>query len=192
MKTQVSIVLVCCILSVNTAIAQERFSGEFRPFLNFPLEKLEEKNLGVGFGFEMEVAYKMMPHLKAYAGFGWSEFKTEANFQETSTLLNETFFPLGFELTFPVSKAPLTYYGQVGAVLENVSLEDLNTGVQRDSGYGVGWQIGIGVEYVFTEYWSLKPEIGYRSFSKTLQDHASSTKLDLNYISLSVGIQRAF
>ncbi len=67
--------LLAIILISFTVVAQEKWSVEFRPGLNFPTVDMGNVDLKVGFGFELTGAYKLMPHLAVYAGWSLNQFK---------------------------------------------------------------------------------------------------------------------
>lgn len=189
--THIACVLIVLIGSISVS-AQERWSAEFRPGINFPTTDLGMANLETGFGFELVVAYKLMPHLKASAGWGWNEFKTEAMDSRPQIVLGESGYTFGFELTLPVSKSPLTYYLYGGGLFEHLELENKTTGSKDDTDFGLGWQLGGGVNYEFAPNWSVRPDLRFRSLSRDNELAGLPGTIDLRYISFGIGLLRAF
>src|SRR6185369_12874110 len=56
------------------AEAQNNLSITFRSATNFPTKDLGATKLRSGGGFETTIACNVMPHLEAYAGWGWNAF----------------------------------------------------------------------------------------------------------------------
>ncbi len=73
---QYHFLLITAILLISfTVKAQENFSVEFRPGLNFPTSEMATIDAKIGFGFEFTGAYNLMPHLAVYAGGGGMSLK---------------------------------------------------------------------------------------------------------------------
>jgi opacity protein-like surface antigen len=195
MKTAVLLnifLLALIVFPVSAGYAQGRWSGEFRPGFNIPVNDLGEDKLGLGFGFEAKVAYKMMPHLKVYGGWGWNAFVTDTQKVSDRVDLDETSFTFGFDLRLPVTNPPVTYFVYGGAVLGRIKIEDnLNT-FNESSNYGFGWQLGGGVEIALNDSWSLKPDVRYRSLSREIGVSNVALDVDLQYFAIGIGICGSF
>ncbi len=109
MKSLKKSVLVFVVLLMNGAIfAQENWSAELRPGINFATQDLGNAELKTGFGFEATIGYRFMPHLGAYVGWGWNQFKSDnASFAGTGdTDFEETGYTFGLQFVHPLGKAP--------------------------------------------------------------------------------------
>ena len=191
---KLKLLLVCLILFPlgRTSLAQSKFSAEFRPGFNIPTVDLSGEDLGLGFGFEVKTAYKVMPHLKAFGGWGWNSFKTDSEDMNDELELTESSFTFGTELRLPVSDPPLTYFVYGGGVLGQLKIEDMSNTINESSDYGLGWQLGGGVEFTLTDYWSLKPDIRYRSLSRELIIMNIPVEVDINYFAVGLGVMGNF
>jgi opacity protein-like surface antigen len=188
--TTVSILTFIAIflLMMHTMNAQGMWSGEFRPGFNIPVSDLGEEDLALGFGFEAKIAYKLMPHLKVYGGWGWNAFETDTQDVNNMVDLDETSFTFGFDLRLPVTDPPVTYFVYAGGVLGQIKLEDIKNTFNERSDYGLGWQLGGGVEFALNDHWSLKPDVRYRSLSREIQVDEVMLEVDLQYFAVGLGI----
>ena len=194
MKWFLKLLLVCLTFFTTEmiSVAQSRFSAEFRPGFNIPTAELGEEELGLGFGFEVKTAYRIMPHLKAYGGWGWNSFKTDSEEMIDDLELTESSFTFGFELQLPVADPPVTYFVYGGGVLGQLKIEDMGNTINTSSEYGLGWQLGGGVEFKLTDYWSLKPDARYRSLSRDFMIATIPLEVDMNYFAVGLGVMGNF
>ncbi len=176
----------CC------SLAQERWSAEFRPGVSIPLEQLGENDIKAGYGFEAKLAYKLMPHLRAYGGWAWNEFRSGSGSELPSLKIDETGYTFGFELTLPITRPPLTYYVFTGGVYNKIEIEDITNDMTADSDHGLGWQLGGGLEYEFAHNWSVRPELKYHSLRRDVELMSIDESVSLNYIAFSVGLLHSF
>jgi len=188
-----SFLLATAILLISfTVKAQEKWSVEFRPGLNFPTSDIGNTDAKIGFGFELTGSYKIMPHLSAYAGWGWNEFKGEDRFSFEDITLEETGYTFGFQFIHPIGTSSVSYAARAGAVYNHIELENIAGDITANSGHGFGWQVAVGVNYEFTPNLFLCPMIRYHSLSRDLEIANVSTDLKLNYISFGIGLAWEF
>lgn len=174
------------------AEAQEKWSLEFRPGLNFTPGDVGNTDTKIGFGFELMGAYKIMPHLAAYAGWGLNEFKGEDSFLLEDITLKEMGYTFGFQIIKPIGTSAFSYLARAGAVYNHIEIENNSGSFAADTGHGFGWQIAAGVDYEFAPNLALRPMLRYRSLSRDITIENTSTELKLNYISFGIGLALDF
>ena len=174
------------------AEAQEKWSLEFRPGLNFPTGDVGNTDTKIGFGFELTGAYKIMPHLAAYAGWGLNEFKGEDSFLLEDITLKEMGYTFGFQIIKPIGTSAFSYLARAGAVYNHIEVENNSGSIAADTGHGFGWQVAAGVDYEFAPNLALRPMLRYRSLSRDITIENTSTELKLNYISFGIGLALDF
>ena len=76
-KSKFNLAFLTCLMLSSILFAQNKWSVEFRPGINFPSEKIEESKIETGFGFELTISYNFMAHLDAYLGWGYNNFSIE-------------------------------------------------------------------------------------------------------------------
>lgn len=174
--------------------AQSRWSVEFRPGINFPTAKVENIDLEIGFGFEGTAAFRFMPHLAGYAGWGWNTFKSNEPMvgAGSETDFEETGYTFGLQFVHPISKSSVSYLLRAGAIYNHIEMENSAGDIVEDSGHGFGWQVEAGLDIDLGRKWSLRPELRYRSLSRDLIINTTSTNVDLNYLSIGTGISKTF
>lgn len=174
------------------AEAQEKWSLEFRPGLNFPTGDVGNTDTKIGFGFELTGAYKIMPHFAVYAGWGLNEFKGDDNFLTEELTLKETGYTFGFQIIKPIGTSAFSYLARAGAVYNHIEIENNSGSIAADTGHGFGWQVAAGVDYEFAPNLALRPMLRYRSLSRDITIENTSTELKLNYISFGIGLALDF
>lgn len=173
-------------------LGQQRWSAEFRPALSIPFEKLGENDIKTGYGFEAKIGYKLMPHVRAYGGWTWNEFRSGSGSEPPNVKIDETGYTFGLELTLPITRPPLTYYLFAGGVYNKIDIEDITNNVNSKSDHGLGWQMGGGLDYEFATHWSVRPEVKYHSLKGDVEFLGATESVSLNYIGFSVGLLRSF
>jgi hypothetical protein len=176
----------------NVAVAQNKWSITFRPGVNFPTKDLGDADLKTGFGLEGTVAYRFMPHLGVYAGWSWNKFSAEQSFAGTDTDFEETGYSYGLQFIHPIGSSKVNYLLRGGGLYNHIETENKEGDIIADSGHGFGWDIETGVSIPLGERWQFAPGIRYRALSRDIEIGTTKTPVDLNYISVGVGLSWAF
>ncbi|AKA34281.1 Opacity protein [Flagellimonas lutaonensis] len=175
-------------------MAQDKWSAELRPNINFATQDIGNADLKTGFGFEAAVGYRFMPHLGAYVGWGWNKFASDTpSFPGTgNTDFEMTGYTFGLQFIHPINNSSLSYLIRAGGIYNHIEVENDAGDITADSDHGLGWEIGAGLQVDLGSNWNLRPQIGYRALSRDIEIGNTTTDVDLNYISFGVGIAKIF
>lgn len=180
---------ILLLLISSSFIAQNKWSVEFRPGLNFPSDDIGASKIETGFGFEATVGYRFMEHLHAYLGWGYNNFSIEGSDADQ----DETGYTFGLQFIHPIRTSEnLSYLIRAGAVYNHLEFEDSNGDLIDNSGHGLGWLVGAGISYELVNDWALRPTISYRSLSRDLVVEGETFNVDLNHLSFGLGISKTF
>ncbi len=171
---------------------QERFAVEFRPGLSFPLDDMAGSKLNIGYGFEFTIAYEVLQDVGVYAGWGWNKFDADNAFFTQRIFIEESGYTAGIQFKHRLNNSSFSYLIKGGAVYNHLELED-NTGEQiADSGHGLGWQAAAGISLEIGSNWDLRPTLRYRSLPGNIEAYNGQISVDLQHISLGVGLVKKF
>ena len=190
---KIAVCVVMLLIIDNTLFAQNKWAVEFRPGLNFVTQDIGDAKLKTGFGFEVAVSYKVIQYLDVYVGWGWNTFATKNSNSFNKSDFDETGYTFGLQFVRPVKTgSKLSYLIRAGGIYNHIEIENNDGDVVQDSGHGLGYEIGVGVDYNFAEDWSLRPQIGYRALSRDIKIFNTATKVDLNYVAFGLGLVKTF
>lgn len=176
----------------RSTFAQNRWSFEIRPGIDFPTTKLGDANLKTGFGVEGAFSYRFMTHLGVYAGWSWNKFSSDESFAGNNTDFEETGYTYGLQFIHPIGQTKIDLLVRAGGLANHIEVENSEGDIIADSGHGFGWQVEGGVVLPIGEKWRLLPSIRYRSLARDITIETETTGVDLNYLSLGIGISRLF
>lgn len=181
--------IVLLILATSSLIGQNKWSAEFRPNIDFPTKDFVDSNVEVGFGFEVAVGYRFIEHLGAYVGWGYNNFKIE----DSDVDFDETGYNFGLQFIHPLgSSESLSYLLRAGMIYKHIEIEDRDGNRIDDSGHGLGWEVGVGLNYHIGTNWNLRPQVGYQSLSREVDFEERAYDIDLNYLAFGLGIVKTF
>ncbi|MFD1094860.1 outer membrane beta-barrel protein [Salegentibacter chungangensis] len=176
------LVIFILILSGFSAVAQNHWQARFRPGVHFPIGQYQGNEVNTGFGFEVNLAYIVLPYVSAYGGWEWRLFKT-ADFEEAGAVdLEETGYSLGLRFIHPL-KGQVSYLIGGGAVYKHLEIEQQDNTRVGDSGHKLGWQAEAGFSIHLGNAFYLQPGLHYQSVS--LEDK-------FNYFSLGMALSKTF
>lgn len=174
------------------AHAQNRLRLELRGGAAFAVQKLGDASLGTGFGFEATVAYRIQPHVSAYAGWDWHRFTSDASFAGARNDFEETGYAVGLQFQHPIGSEALALQLRAGGTLNHVEIENTAGDLVTDSKHGLGWEAGAGVAIPLGNRWQLAPGVRFRSLSRDFTVGSVTTPGALRYLAVEVGISRRF
>lgn len=182
-------------MTFNALIAQDKWSVELRPGINFATKDLGDAELKTGLGAEFAVGYRFVKHLGAYLGWGWNQFKSDnssfAGMGDTD--FEETGYTFGLQFIHPIGSCDnISYLVRLGGIYNHIEVENDAGDITADSGHGLGWELGAGINLDLGSNWNLRPQIGYRTLSRDIEIGNLTTDVDLDYVSFGVGIAKIF
>lgn len=177
---------------LGTGLAQEKWTAEFRPGINFPTDNVAGIEAKTGFGFEATIAYEFIQHLEVYAGWGWNRFRGDNGFGASNLDVEETGYTFGFQFIHPIANSSLSYTIKGGAVYNHLEFEDYQGNIVVDSGHGFGWQVAGGLDWGIGNNFHLRPALRYRSLERNLEMEIGNLEAKLNYFSFGVGLAKRF
>ena len=191
-KLLLSTAVLIMFLHFNQTIAQDKWSLEFRPGVNYATQDIADADLGLGFGTELTIAYRFMPHLAAYAGWSYNNFAVDQSFAGPDASFEETGYTFGLQFIHPIGESGLSYLVRAGGTYNHIEIENNSGDIIIDSGHGLGWQAEAGLVIPLNEKFSLLPSLRYRSLNRDIEIENVSTSVDLNYLSVGVGLSWSF
>lgn len=177
---------------VDTTWAQDRFGIQLLVDGSTATQDVGDADLNPGFGFEANLTYRFMPHLSAYAGWGWQRFGSDGSFAGAEMDFEETGYRFGLQFMHPLGATPVDYFVRAGGIYNHIELENSDGDITADSGHGLGWQAGAGIAVPVGAKWRLMPGLRYQSLSRAVNVGTVSTDVDLTYVALEVGFHRTF
>lgn len=181
------------LLTSQMAMAQEedRWSVELRPGFNMATKDFGNADIGAGFGIEGTLAYRFMPHLALYGGWGWNQFSADRSFAGPDVNFEETGYTFGLQFIHPFIDN-VNYLLRAGAVSNHIEIENDEGDVVADSGHGFGFQVEAGLTFSIGESWRIIPGIRYHALSRDIKIGDNVVAADLNYISVGIGVSKIF
>ena len=176
----------------NQAMAQKNWSLTLRSGANFTTTKLGDSNLKTGYGFEGTIAYKFLPNLAIYTGWGLNKFNTDRLFTLSNIDIVETGYRAGLQFTAPIGMSNVKYLIAGGGVYNHLEVENAEGKMTDDSGYGYGWEVEGGIVVPLGSRFNLTPTVRYHSLTRDLKNGNLPTEVNLSYVSAGLGLSYLF
>lgn len=192
MKTRTILLTMLFISFSLFGQSEDRWSFEFRSGASYSTKDLGDAELGAGFGFEGTFAYRLMPHLSAYAGWGWNQFSADQSFAGSDLDFEETGYTFGLQFIHPIGDSRLNYLVRAGGIYNHIEIENNEGDIIIDSGHGMGFQVEAGLEFKISQQLRLLPSIRYHSLSRDIDTSTGNMSVDLNYLTAGLGLSWAF
>ena len=183
---------VLFLLTTNIFYAQEKWSFEFRTGASHATKELGNTDLSTGFGFEGIAAYRFMPYLSAYAGWGWNQFSAENSFAGSDIDFEETGYTFGIQFIHPLGNSDIHYLVKIGGIYNHIETESNDGEIINDSGHGLGWQISAGLVIPITNQFSILQSLRYRALERDIKFGEVNFPVELNYLSAGFGFSYSF
>jgi len=104
----------------------------------------------------------------------------------------ETGYTFGLQFIHPIAESTTSYLVLIGGIYNHIEVENSAGDITADSGHGLGWELGAGLNFDLGSKWNLRPQVGYRALSRDIEIGSISTDVDLNYITIGIGIAKIF
>ena len=176
----------------NQTMAQKNWSLSLRSGANFTTTKLGDSDLKTGYGFEGTIAYKFLPNLGIYTGWGWNKFNTNRLFTLSNIDIVETGYRAGLQMTAPIGTSNLKYLLAGGGVYNHLEVENAEGKMTDDSGHGYGWEAEGGIVIPLGNSFSLTPTVRYHALTRDLKNGNLPTEVKLNYVSTGLELSYLF
>lgn len=176
----------------NLITGQSPWSFEFRTGAAFSTNNLGNAELNTGFGFEGTFTYRFMPHVEAYAGWGWNKFSADQSFAGPDMDFEETGYSFGLQFIHPFDNSTISYMIKAGGIFNHIETENSNGDIIANSGHGLGWQVEGGLAIPLTNSVRILPSIRYRSLERNTTMGTVTIDTDLRYVSVGAGISWNF
>ncbi|MBS4035386.1 MAG: outer membrane beta-barrel protein [Ignavibacterium sp.] len=191
-KSLLTIAALTLLTLFSQLYAQNRWSLEIRPGVDYATQEIADADLGMGLGAELTISYRLMPHLAAYAGWSYNNFAVNQSFAGPDASFEETGYTFGFQFIHPIGESGLNYLVRAGGTYNHIEIENNDGDIIIDSGHGLGWQAEAGLVIPLSEKFSLLPSLRYRSLNRDIEIENVITSVDLNYLSVGVGLSWSF
>ena len=183
---------VMLLIFSNQAMAQKNWSLSLRSGANFTTTKLGDSDLKTGYGFEGTIAYKFLPNLAIYTGWGWNKFNTGRLFTLSNINIVETGYRAGLRFTAPIGTSNLKYLIAGGGVYNHLEVENSEGKMTDDSGHGYGWEAEGGIVIPLGSSFTLTPTVRHHSLIRDLKNGNLPTEVKLSYISTGLELSYLF
>lgn len=193
MNTRMIITAILLATLTMGATAQEnnrKFGLELRPGASLATQKLGDAELKPGMGFEFLLEYNVIKNAAVYAGWGWNKFAAD-NSSEIDDF-EETGYIFGLRYTYLLNDNDLGLFARAGGIYNHIEVENADGDIVSDSDHGLGWQVEAGVDIPLGSGWKLRPGLKYQSLNRDLTIGGLNQNVNLNYISLGIGISKFF
>lgn len=195
MKTKTILTVIMAYVLSVCALAQEkekRFGFELNGGFALPVSELDGAKLNPGVGFEGIFHYRFMPHLGAYAGWGWNHLNADDSFAGSDMDFEETGYLLGLQYQRKLGKSAVDWFVRAGGLYNHIETENPDGVIINDTGHDFGWQAAAGIDVPLGKNWSLTPGIKFNSLSRDTEFENAEKQLDYKYLSFRVGLIKRF
>jgi hypothetical protein len=175
--------------------AQPRWTLDVRGGAAIPTAQVRGYDLGTGVGFRATLGYRILVRTAAYVDWDWHSFAPDESFAGPEVDFEESGYSFGIGFRHPLlgdagNGAALAV--RAGGTYSHIELEDSEGNLIADSGHGMGWEAGVGLDLDVTERVRVTPGLRYRSLSRPVLVGSTSSDVALRYLSLDFGVTLGF
>ena len=172
------------------ADAQPRWRLELAPGAALMTDDLPGSDVGLGFGAEGSLMFRIQPQLGAYAGWNWHRFLGEAPNDERDLEEIGYAFGMRFEHPLGVIGSPAIMI-RVGGTWNRLEFENAVDTLDSTS-KGLGWEIGGGIAFPMNGRWTLTPAVRYRATNHDVRVGDALVPASLGYALAELGMALNF
>ena len=187
-----SFLFLLTVIQVKAQEKTKRFGFEFSTGASFATSEPNNVRLNPGFGFEGIFHVRVMEHAGIYGGWGWNRFGSDESFAGDDACFEETGYVFGLQFKHPVGTMPLSYYLRAGGLYNHIEVENSEGNIIYDSGHGMGLQLAGGLDFQLGSNWSFTPGLKFNLLPSEIDMEGVTKELDINYLSVRVGILKRF
>lgn len=182
---------IIALLVFNASFSQNKWSGEFRPGLNFPTQDIGASDLRIGFGFDISMSYSLMKDIDIYFGWGLNAFASD---DQSNQDFEQSAYTFGLQYSRPLKAASIwSYFFRLGGVYNHIEIEDNIRDITFDTNFNLGYELVAGFNVQLgTSALSLRPQFSYRSASQDYKRQGQIIDFELKYVSFAVAVSRTF
>lgn len=171
---------------------ERKFGFELNSGMSIATSKLADARLDPGFGFEGIFHYSFNSNLGIYAGWGWNKLSSNDSFAGDDICFEETGYIIGLQLLQPINRSATAIYLRAGGLYNHIETENAAGEIINDTKHGWGFQLAGGVDFSLGNNWHFTPGIKFNSLSRETEYEGISHQMNLNYLSLRLGILKRF
>lgn len=150
-------------------------------------------DLGNGATFEFHGVYQLSRNFGLYTGVTGAIFDANNDFTSRDNLIADLGYVAGVRLNGGFGQSRVGWRLHGGANYGEIKLyeEDTDSNIGA-SGHKLGWEAGAAITIDLPNEWVLSPGVTYRSRSANLRTNGIDREVDLNYVTVGVGLGVTF
>lgn len=160
---------------------------------SFTTDDFGGQDIDDGLSFQVLGTYQLARNFGIYVGANIDAFDANRNFTGRDNAISDIGYALGLTLSGDFGRSRVGWRVRGGANYGETKLyeEDNNSHIGA-TGHELGWEVGAAVTIDLKNKWILTPGITYRARSATLRFAGSDREVDLNTVTVGMGIARVF
>ncbi len=150
-------------------------------------------DLDHGVAFEFHGTYQFSRNFGMYAGVTGALFDANNDFTSRDNAIADLGYVAGLRFNGGFGQSRVGWRAFGGANYGEIKLyeEDTDTNIGA-SGHKMGWEAGAAITIDLPNDWVLSPGVTYRSRSANLRINGVDREVDLNYVTVGVGLGVTF